>query len=358
MSARSEWSLSAPQKLTFDEPVSALHVRIVSGTVNIVGTDSGPASLQLSEIEGLPLVVSLDHGILSIAYDDLPWKGFLKLLDGKGWQRSAHITLTVPTDTRAEVGAINAAAVISALSGRTEVRGVSGDSTLVGLTGDVRADTVSGHVEAQSLGGSLRFNSVSGGLTVIDGTGPALKADSVSGAMVVDIAPAATPTSLSLNTVSGDIAIRLPDPANMAVEAHTASGTLANAFDNLRVAGSPWGDTWGPWASPSGTGGKITGNLGRARGRLKAASVSGAIAVLRRPPSEESADAPVDAPTAGAPSGADSGPHAPPGPSVPTGPATPTGPAAPDTPTVPHPAGDRPHTDDRHETRPSDKKVL
>lgn len=328
MSDRSEWSLSAPRKLTFDAPVTALHVRVVGGTVNVVGTDTGPASLHLSEIEGPPLAVSLHNGVLSIAYEDLPWQGFLKLLDRKGWQRTAHITLTVPTETRAEVGTVHAAAVVSGLSGRTEVRGISGDSTLVGLTGEVRADTVSGSVEAQSLGGRLRFNSVSGELTVIDGTSPAVKADSISGNMVLDIAPTATPADLHLNTVSGGIAIRLPDPANVAVDAQTTSGQLSNAFDDLTVDGSPWSGPWGAWACPGGTGGKITGTLGTVCGRLKATSISGAIAVLRRPSTEE-----------GAPPG---------------GPTAPTGPDGPPEPAVPrhHEPTDPP------QASPSDKKVL
>ncbi|MER0246264.1 DUF4097 family beta strand repeat-containing protein [Streptomyces sp. HSW2009] len=336
MSARSAWTLSAPQKLTFDDPVAALQVRIVGGTVNVVGTDAGSASLQVSEIEGPPLFVSLTAGTLSIAYEDLPWQGFLKLLDRKGWQRTAHITLTVPTAVRAEVGTVSAAAVVSGLTGPTEVRGISGDTTLVGLSGEVRADTVSGCVEVQSLGGSLCFNSVSGELTVIDGMGSTVRADSVSGDMVVDIAPSTQPADLQLSTVSGEIAIRLPDPANVRVEAHTTSGLISNAFDDLRVDSGILGGQWGAWVSPGGVGGKISGSLGTAGGRLKAASVSGAIAVLRRPPTDEPPAGPAGpaaTSTPGAP-GAPSAPHSE-GPGVPTVP----GPGAP------------------AQTTPSDKKV-
>ncbi len=74
----SEWSVAEPKKLTFDEPVSDLHVRIVNGTVNVVGTDEGSARLEISEIDGPPLVVTQSNGTLTVAYEDLPWKGFLK----------------------------------------------------------------------------------------------------------------------------------------------------------------------------------------------------------------------------------------------------------------------------------------
>ncbi|MFJ9348873.1 DUF4097 family beta strand repeat-containing protein [Streptomyces sp. NPDC101237] len=269
----SEWSVAEPRKLAFDAPVSDLHVRIVNGTVNVVGTDEGSARLEVSEIEGPPLIVTHQDGTLTVAYDDLPWKGFLKWLDPKGWRRSAVVTLTVPADTRVEVGVVGAAAVVSGITGTSVVKGVTGDTTLVGLAGEVRADTVSGNLEAQAVTGDLRFNSVSGDLTVVEGSGSAVRADSVSGSMIVDLDPDG-PTDVRLTSVSGEIAIRLPHPADAEVEANTASGTISNAFDGLRVHGQ-----WGAH--------KITGRLGAGNGKLRATTVSGSIALLRRPPKED-----------------------------------------------------------------------
>lgn len=269
----SEWSVAEPRKLTFDEPVSELHVRIVNGTVNVVGTDEGSARLEVSEIDGPPLVVTQEGGILSVAYEDLPWKGFLKWLDRKGWRRSAVVSLAVPADTRVEVGVVGAGAVVSGIQGPSVVKGVTGDTTLVALSGPVRADTVSGNLEAQAVTGDLRFNSVSGDLTVVEGSGSSVKADSVSGSMIVDLDPEG-PTDVRLTSVSGEIAIRLPAPADADVEANTASGTISNAFEGLRVHGQ-----WGAH--------KITGRLGAGTGKLRATTVSGSIALLRRPPREE-----------------------------------------------------------------------
>ncbi|GHB41992.1 hypothetical protein GCM10010377_36020 [Streptomyces viridiviolaceus] len=286
----SEWSVAAPRKLTFDEPVGELQVRIVNGTVNVVGTDEGSARLEVSEIEGPPLIVTHEGGTLTVAYEDLPWKGFLKWLDRKGWRRSAVVSLAVPSDTRVEVGVVSATAVVSGIDGRAEVKGVSGDTTLVSLAGPVRADTVSGNVEAQALTGDLRFNSVSGDLTVVE-AGSSVRADSVSGSMIVDLDTAGGPTDIGLTSVSGEIAIRLPHPADAEVEANTASGTVSSAFEDLRVAGQ-WGAK------------RITGRLGAGNGRLKATTVSGSIALLRRPPTEDGpwAEEPQDAgPATGGP---------------------------------------------------------
>ncbi|MEU5955546.1 DUF4097 family beta strand repeat-containing protein [Streptomyces sp. NPDC047525] len=311
----SEWSVAEPQKLTFDAPVRTLHVRVVNGTVNVVGTDEVSARLEVSEIEGPPLTVTQSDGTLSVAYDDLPWKGFLKWLDRKGWRRSAVVSLAVPAGTRVEVGVVGAGAVVSGIEGRTEVKGVTGDTTLVGLSGQVRADTVSGSVEAQGITGDLRFNSVSGDLTVFEGAGSSVRADSVSGSMIVDIDPTGAPADIGLTSVSGEIAIRLPHPTDADVEANTASGSVSNAFEDLRVSGQ-WGAK------------KITGRLGSGSGKLRATTVSGSIALLRRPPTEE--DPYDEVPPAASPSDA----------TDPTEAADPT---------------DTPPTDD---AAPTDKKVL
>ncbi|MFF3953525.1 DUF4097 domain-containing protein [Streptomyces sp. NPDC001890] len=275
----STWAIAEPQKLTFDDPVTSLNVRIVGGTVNVVGTEEPAARLEVSRIEGPPLVVTLEDGALTVAYEDLPWQNFLKWFDRKGWHRSAVVSLAVPAGSAVEVGVVGAGAVVSGIRGRTDVRGVTGDTTLVGLAGPVLADTVSGSVEAQSVTGELRFHSVSGDLTVVEGAGASVRAESVSGNMVLDLDPTGKPTDIRLTTVSGEVAIRLPHPADATVEANTASGAVSNGFEDLRVSGQ-WGAK------------KITGTLGAGTGKLRATTVSGSIALLRRPPAE---DGPYDA---------------------------------------------------------------
>ncbi|WP_240134923.1 DUF4097 family beta strand repeat-containing protein [Streptomyces sp. MUM 178J] len=279
----STWEVAEPAKLTFDNPVTALNVRIVNGTVNVVGTDEGPARLEVSALDGPPLIVTQQGSTLTVAYEDLPWKGLLKWLDPKGWRREAVVSLAVPADAAVEVGVIGAGAVVSGIRGDAVVRGVSGDTTLVGLTGAVRAESVSGSLEAQSLAGDLRFESVSGDLTVIEGLGRSVRAESVSGDMVLDLAPTAgaAPPDIRLTTVSGEVAIRLPQPADAQVGINTTGGAVSSAFDDLRVSGQ-WGTK------------KITGTLGAGTGSLRVTTVSGSIALLRRPsaaPEGEPSDA-------------------------------------------------------------------
>lgn len=272
----STWAIAEPQKLAFDEPVTALSVRIVNGTVNVVGTDEPTARLEVTGIEGPPLIVTQQDGVLTVTYEDLAWQGILKWFDRKGWHRHAAVSLAVPAGSSVEVGVVGAGAFVSGIRGRTDVRGVTGDTTLVGLAGPVGAETVFGNLEAQAVTGDLRFHSVSGDLTVIEGAGVSVKAESVSGNMVLDLDPTGKPTDIRLTTVSGEVAIRLPHPADARVEANTASGSVSNGFEDLRVNGQ-WGAK------------RITGTLGSGAGTLKATTVSGSIALLRRPPAEDDA---------------------------------------------------------------------
>ncbi|MFE9460576.1 DUF4097 domain-containing protein [Streptomyces californicus] len=272
----STWTIAEPRKLAFDDPVEALHVRVVDGTVNVVGSDEPHARLEISAIEGPPLIVTQEDGRLTVAYEDLPWQDFLRWFDPGSRRRSAVVSLVVPTAASVEVGVVGAAAVVSGVAGRTEVRGVHGDATLVGLTGAVRGESVSGSLEAQSVTGGLRFHSVSGDLTVVDGAGASVRAESVSGDMVLDVDPSGQPTDIRLTSVSGEIAIRLPHPADAKVEANTASGRVSNAFEDLRVSGQ-WGAK------------KITGTLGAGTGTLRATTLTGSIALLRRPPADDDA---------------------------------------------------------------------
>lgn len=269
-----ERTVAEPGTFEFEDGLDTLCVRIAGGEVNVVGTDEGPARMEITELTGPPLTVTRRGGTLTVAYPDLNWKGLLKWREPRGWgRRRAVISLAVPQRASVEVGVIGAGAVVSRISGPTVVQGVTGDTTLVGLTGSVKAHTVSGNVEAQAVSGDLQFHSVSGDLTVVEGSGPEVTADSVNGSMVLDLDPA-TGANVKLTTVSGEIAIRIPDPGDADVDANTTTGRVSCAFDELEVTGM-WGAK------------RITGRIGTGGTRLRATTVSGAIALLRRPPLED-----------------------------------------------------------------------
>ncbi|WP_354642295.1 DUF4097 family beta strand repeat-containing protein [Kitasatospora camelliae] len=281
----SEWTVSEPEKITFDEPVGTLHVRIVGGTVNVVAAE-GPARLEVSELEGEPLQVTLEDGVLTVAYKDLHWHSLseLKSIDSvKSFfgslrrKRRAVVSLTVPAGSEVKLGSVSADTTVSGIAGEVAVHGASGDTTLVGLSGHIVANTVSGEIAAQRVAGDLKVNTVSGGVTLVAGAAEKILANSVSGAVTLDL-DVANPTDIRVTTVSGAVGVRLPSLADARVEAGSTSGDLTSTFEELTVNGS-WGAR------------KLSGQLGSGTGRLQVTTVSGAVTVQRRPDADD--DRPV-----------------------------------------------------------------
>ncbi|MGW5020702.1 DUF4097 family beta strand repeat-containing protein [Streptomyces sp. NRRL S-1868] len=267
----SSWRISEPRRIDFTDAVTELDIRIVNGTVNVVGTDEPTTRVEIGEVHGPPLRVRREGGKLVVAYRDLSWKSFLDRPDGAVRRRAAQVSVSVPARAGLAVGVVGATTVVSGVSGRTRLRGVSGDTTLVDLAGPVSVETVSGGVEAQRLTGPLRHQTVSGDLTCVDGGSTRIRGDSVSGSMILDLRSGVRePREIRLSSVSGELAIRLPADADTVVDARTAGGPLSSSFDALHLGGG-WGDQ------------RVTGVLGAGRGTLHAATVSGGVALLDRP---------------------------------------------------------------------------
>jgi Putative adhesin len=262
------WTIDSPTALDFDGVV-ALRVRIIAGSVAVLATADRPR-LEVAEISGQPLLVTHEAGILTITYEDLSWDGLL------GWLRpqrhSANITVMVAKDCPAQIGVVNATAVVAGMSAKTSLKSVNGDITLDGVTGVVDANTVSGNVETEGLDGDVAFHSVSGDLTLADGCVRRLDARTVSGRLTADV-ELGSGNEVRVGTLSGDVAIRLPGAASTKVDLRSASGSLNSEFDGL--SGSPR---------------TLSGTLGDGSGRLSVNTMSGNVTILQRSPRADRTD--------------------------------------------------------------------
>jgi hypothetical protein len=224
----SRWTIDSPT--TIDLPgVAALKVRVVSGSVAILASEDAP-SLDVASLTGQPLLVTHEAGILTITYEDLQWDGL------RGWlhpqRHSADVTVTVPAGCPTQLGVVNASAIVSGISASISAKSVSGDITLDGVTGNVDAKTVSGDLEARGIDGEVAFNSVSGGLTLAGGVVSRLAAKTVSGQITADI-DLRDGAGLKVNTVSGDVAVRVPASASARVDLKSTSGRVRSGFDGM-----------------------------------------------------------------------------------------------------------------------------
>lgn len=256
------WTVAEPRTIDLDDVV-ALRVRLISGSVAVLSTGERPC-LDIGRLTGQPLLVSHEAGILTITYPDLTWEGLL------GWlrpaQHEAAITVTVPRGCPAQVGVVNATAVVSGIDAKTSVKSVSGRITLDGVTGSVDADTISGDVEAQGLDGLVGFKSVSGDLTLADGTVERLDAKTVSGRVTADIG-LAPDAAVRVATLSGDVTIRLPASASTEVDLRSTTGRVQSDFAGLLAARSPGSST-------------LTGAIGSGSGRVSVTTMSGQVTLL------------------------------------------------------------------------------
>ena len=259
-----QWTIEAPTSLEFDD-VTGLRVRLIAGSVAVLATDGKP-SLEVSSVEGDPLNVTYEDGVLTVAHENLSWEGLLKWL--RPQRHSATVTVSVPRKCPTQVGVVSATAVMSGISSRASVKSVSGGIMLDGVTGDVDANTVSGALEAQGINGKLNFRTVSGDLTLADGWLERLDASVVSGDVTadVDLDPLG---GMQVTTVSGEVVLRLPAEADARVNLHSVSGDVRSEFAELRRSSAP--------ASRS-----VSGSLGAGSGQVSVTTMSGRVMLLRR----------------------------------------------------------------------------
>jgi Putative adhesin len=264
MGDMSQWRIDTPTKMEFDG-VTGLRVRLVGGSVAVLAAE-GTSTVEVSQLEGDPLQVTFQDGMLTIAHENLSWEGLLKWL--RPQRHAATVTVSVPRKCPAQVGVVNAAAVVSGIGARTSVKSVSGGITLDGVAGEVDANTVSGPLEAQGINGRLNFTTVSGDLTLADGWLERLDANAVSGDVTadVDLDPLG---GMNVNTVSGEVVLRLPAEADAQVNLHSVAGDVRSEFAELKRSSAP--------ASRS-----VSGSLGAGSGHVSVTTMSGRVMLLRR----------------------------------------------------------------------------
>ncbi|MEU8108049.1 DUF4097 family beta strand repeat-containing protein [Nonomuraea muscovyensis] len=259
------WTIEGPEQLTFG-PVAALDVRIVAGRLAVLASE-GPPSLEVSSIDSAPLIVTYDEDAreLSVAYKDLTWEGVLSWL--RSARRETVATLTVPRGCRVNAGVVSASAVVAGFENVTRVKSAAGEIVLDGVSGEVNATTISGGVESRAMEGDLSFQSVSGDLTVAGGVPRRLRANTMSGRITADLR--LRPTGhVTLNSVSGDILVRLPEGVDTDVNIRSTSGRLVSAFEKLS-------DENGPGTR------SLSGRLGGGMASLSAITVSGDVTLLK-----------------------------------------------------------------------------
>jgi hypothetical protein len=274
------WTIESPRRLSFEEPVERLRVELISGRLNVVGTD-GPARLEVTSIGTRPLEVKLEHGELSVTFGKRPvgwrWLGPMWWIISGRKAYHADVSIAVPHHTPAALKLISGSLVASALRAGADVEVTSGRVTLLGLAGQVFARMCSGPVEALGMRGEVHLETVSGELVMAESTAERVYAKTISGSITADLDNPPFDTEIYLETISGEVTARVRDDSNLDVHLHAVSGRVTSAFPDVRYVG------------PTGRKNSASGKLGAGTGRLRVNTTSGNISLLNRPVDEDEA---------------------------------------------------------------------
>jgi Toastrack DUF4097 len=268
------WTVTTPEKIELgaDADVRRLDVRLTAGRLSIVGTD-GPPRVEISKIAETPIQVDIVGGQLTVEHEKAhTWPGVLApiwwWLNG-GRRFAADVSIAVPFETLCRLYVASGSMVASSLHNDVTADVVSGRMTLFGLDGHVRAKVVSGPIESLGCAGEIELETVSGEIVLADTAAERVHAKTVSGSLTADLDNPPFNSQIRLETVSGEITIRVREDSDLKVALGAAHGRVTSDFPGMSVDGK-WGSN-------------VSGTLGAGSGRLVANAVGGNISLLRRP---------------------------------------------------------------------------
>ncbi|WP_028279160.1 DUF4097 family beta strand repeat-containing protein [Arthrobacter sp. H5] len=262
-----QWSVDEPRTIDVDG-VTKVKAGIIAGRIDVLVHDEPMTRVEVSEVSGQPIDVSLTNGVLELRHQTagsrgLGWLGMSgQVVTGRTRER-AVISIAVPAGTTVALHTVNG----DGLACGTR------DTTLDTVSGSVMADdtaglltigTVSGEAIVRHHSGRLVAKSVSGEITA-PGYLESIRTNSVSGDTTLDLL--GTPRDLALKTVSGNVSIRLSSEIGIEVSSKSVSGTLT--VNDQRLSGRGKNTH-----SEPGTTSK--------RMNIHASSVSGDIAIFHR----------------------------------------------------------------------------
>jgi hypothetical protein len=223
--AENSWTVTGPRTIDADG-VTSLKLGIVRGRFDIVTHDEDVARIEVSEIQGDPLAVSLVNGRLEVRHQLHGAQGWFKNLMGtvnNSSSNSVVLSIALPAGVEVEAGTVSGDGMVSGISGHTRLNTVSGSVLADETSGNLAVSTVSGEVIARNHRGVLTARSVSGEVTA-SGDFSHVRANTVSGDLSFDLH--GFTQDFGANSVSGDVTIRLPHDVGVDIIAKSATGAV------------------------------------------------------------------------------------------------------------------------------------
>ncbi|MDQ0663789.1 hypothetical protein QFZ35_002287 [Arthrobacter ulcerisalmonis] len=223
--AEGNWTVDGPQSIEI-EGVTSLKLGIVRGRFEVVTHAEPVVRLELAEVHGDPVAVSLNSGRLEIRHQLHGAHGWFKNLMetvNHTSDNSALITVAVPHGVEVEAGTVSGEGLVSGVSARVRLNTVSGSVVAEGTSGELQINTISGSVLVRNHRGVLTAKSVSGEVTA-SGHFTNVRTNTVSGHLSFDLLDFTR--DFGSNSVSGDLTIRLPHDVGIDIVAKSAGGAV------------------------------------------------------------------------------------------------------------------------------------
>lgn len=200
----------------------------------------------------------------------------------------ANLLVRVPAGSRVHATGVSARIVVEGVRGAVEAESVSGDVTVSGDTRTVKAASVSGDVDVRAPTTDLRAESVSGDVSAAQASG-FIEAETTSGNIMIRGARA---TTVSLHSVSGNVAFAGSLDPNASVDMESFSGTVDLAvpgdtradFDASTFSGSIQNgfSDHRPRTERRGPGSELEFSTGARGAQIELSSFSGTIRIRRQ----------------------------------------------------------------------------
>ncbi|HEX7202584.1 MAG TPA: DUF4097 family beta strand repeat-containing protein [Arthrobacter sp.] len=219
------WTVTSPQTIDVDG-VTSLKLGMVRGRFDVVTHQEPVARIEITEVHGDPVAVSISNGRLEVRHQLHGAQGWFKNLMGAvshNSENSAVISIAVPENVDVEAGIVSGDGLVSGVTGNTRLNTVSGSVMANGTGGELHVNTVSGEVAARNHAGVLTAKSVSGEVTA-SGRFTHVRANTVSGHLSFDLQDFTH--DFGSNSVSGDLTVRLPHNVGVDIVAKSASGAV------------------------------------------------------------------------------------------------------------------------------------
>lgn len=219
------WTVSSPQTIDLDG-VTSLKLGMVRGRFDVITHAEPIVRLEVSEVHGDPVAVSLNAGRLEVRHQLQGAQGWFKNLMetvNHNSDNSAVITIAVPRGVTVEAGTVSGDGLVSGTSAHVRLNTVSGSVMADNTSGELQVNTVSGNVTVRNHRGVLTAKSVSGEVTA-SGHFTNVRTNTVSGHLSFDLHDFTK--DFGSNSVSGDLTVRLPADVGVDIVAKSAGGAV------------------------------------------------------------------------------------------------------------------------------------